>query len=108
MRVLNRGFLQRGDHSRKVLVAIEDHEGGLCVAPIQISQQLVNRFGQTFWAPPIFAFGDENILVLLPDKNVGFAAFVERLSGRTSLVMPIQDHEEKVSEVLFLKPFERA
>ena len=47
---------------------------------------MVNRLHKPFLAVPELTLGNEDVLAVRPDKDIGFSGRVERLAGGLSLV----------------------
>jgi hypothetical protein len=68
------------DDVGEVLVFAEEEDRCFRVAPTRVAEELVDRARQAAGSVPEFAFGDEEVLVLVPDEDVGFAVAVEGLA----------------------------
>ncbi len=55
---------------------------------------------------PVFAFGYEDVAVVLSYQDVSFAVRIESLACSSPLIVTIQDHKIEVTEV-FLQPLKR-
>src|SRR5215471_10180295 len=73
-------LLDRLDHGPELLVTDETDQCRLGVPPGQVREKLVDLIQELLGTSPESAFGDKNVLALVPDQNVCFPGLVERLA----------------------------
>src|SRR5688572_31802533 len=83
----SRNLLENGG---EFLVSAKDEYRRFRVTPLRIPEDLIDGLGQNFGSAPELALSDEQILVGVPDEDVGLSFVVEGLASGLSFELPIQ------------------
>src|SRR5262245_54587018 len=76
-----RGF-DGGEHTRVVLIFVEENDRGFGIPVRRVAEKLVDGLQKSFGTGPELAFADKRVLAAGPDENVGFAGEVEGFARR--------------------------
>jgi hypothetical protein len=90
-------------HRAEVLRLAENDNGALAISPRQILEKLVDRLRDRKRPLPEFALADEQVLIVLPDEDVGLPTSIESLPARRTVVVAVELQQEVIADFLFIE-----
>lgn len=81
----------------EVVASGEDDGGGVSIADGEVAKELIDGIEIALGSFPEFVFGDEQVLVVVTEVDVGFTVVVKGLAGGEAAVVRVDDIEEEVA-----------